>query len=350
MKVFIKTFGCQSNIADSEVIAGILSKDFEIVKDIKKADIIIVNSCGVKNKTQNKITKYIQDLPKTKKVFVGGCLPRMFDLKKLVPNVSGFFDVNSITKIKELIKDKKEIFSDKKENLILKSVIRKDKIGRINISKGCLGNCSYCSVKFVRGKLKSYKEEDIIKSIKRALKDDCKLIYLSSQDNSCYGKDIGTNLVNLLKKVVQIKGDFKVRVGMMNPQHILSFLDELVEVYKNDKILKFIHIPIESGSDKVLKEMNRGYKIKDFKKIVKKFRKIPKMNIATDIIVGFPLEKKEDFNQTLKLIRKINPEVLNISKFGPRPKTKASKLKQLKTQIIKERSRKLSKEFKKLKK
>jgi len=350
MKVFIKTFGCQSNIADSEVIARILSKDFEIVNDIKKAKVVIVNSCGVKNKTQNKITRYIQDIPKSKKIFVGGCLPKMFDLKKLVPNVSGFFDVNSITKIKELIKGKKEIFSDEKEDLILKSVIRKDKIGRINISRGCIGNCSYCSVKFARGKLKSYKEKDIIKSIKQALKEDCKLIYLSSQDNSCYGFDIGTNLVNLLKKVVQIKEDFKVRIGMMNPQHILPFLDELVEVYKNYKIIKFIHVPIESGSDKVLKDMNRGGNVKNFKKIVKKFRKIPKMNIATDIITGFPTETEKDFNQTLKLIKEINPEVLNISKFGPRPKTKAAKLKQLKTEIVKERSRKLNKEFKKLKK
>jgi len=349
-KVFIKTFGCQSNIADSEVIAGILSDDFEIVDDIKKTNIVIVNTCGVKSKTQNKIVRYIQDIPKTKKVFVGGCLPRMLDLKKLLPNVPGFFDVNSITKVKELIKGKKEIFSDKKEDLILKSVIRKDRIGRINISRGCLGNCSYCSVKFARGNLRSYGEEDIIKSIKISLKEGCELIYLSSQDNSCYGKDIGTNLVNLLKKIVQINEKFKVRVGMMNPQHILPFLDELVEVYKNDKIIKFIHIPIESGSDKILEDMNRGYKIKDLRRIVKKFRKIPKINVATDIITGFPTETEKDFNQTLNLIKEIKPEILNISKFGSRPKTKAAKMKQLKSQIIKERSKRLSEEFKKLKK
>jgi len=346
MKIYVKTFGCQSNYADSEVIKGILNKKFILVNDIKKADIVIVNSCGVKLVTQQRVISFIEKIPKNKRIYVGGCLPRMIDLKKILPKINGLFDVNSLSKIEELIFEGKEKnFSDEKENKINKPTIRCSKeTGIINIGQGCLGNCAYCSVKFARGRLKSYSINEIVKAIKKAIQEGCKKIYLSSQDNGCYGYDINTNLPELLREVVKIEGKFKVRVGMMNPMYVLDFLDELIEVYKNDKIMKFLHIPVESGSNKVLKEMKRNYVVEDFIKIIKKFRKnIPKINISTDIIVGYPTETEDDFNKTLSLIKKVKPEVLNVSKFGPRPRTEAAKLKQLDSKIIKERSLKINK-------
>jgi len=209
----------------------------------------------------------------------------------------------------------------------------KEDITIIPISEGCLGDCNYCSVKFARGKLKSYKIEDIIKQIKG------KKILLTSQDTGCYGLDINTNLVELLKQVVKVKGNFQVRVGMMNPEHVLPILKDLVEVYKDKKIFKFIHIPIQSGSNNVLKEMNRRYTVEDFIKIVKEFRKqIPEIHISTDIIVGYPTETEEDFKKTINLLEKLKLEVINLSRFAPRPKTAALKLKQLPVEEIKRRS------------
>jgi len=348
MKVFIKTFGCQANLADSEALAGILVENkFKLVDSIKKADIVIVNSCGVKNTTQNRVFSFVESIPKNKRVYIGGCLPRMINLEKYV-RFDGLFDCNSITKIVDLIKGKRSLyFSDEKENRILCKRVRKD-VGIVVIAQGCLGNCSYCSVKFARGNLKSYSINKIKKEVENFVKDGCKIIYLSSQDNGCYGLDIKTNLVNLLKEVVKVKGNYQIRVGMTNPEYVLKYLKDLVEIYKNEKIMKFLHIPVQSGSGKVLKDMNRKYKVKDFKKIIKEFRKkFPDISIATDIIVGYPTETKEDFKKTVKLLKKIKPEVLNLSKFGPRPRTKASKLKQLPSQVIKERSVKISKLYKK---
>ncbi|MBT3984665.1 tRNA (N(6)-L-threonylcarbamoyladenosine(37)-C(2))-methylthiotransferase [archaeon] len=336
MKVFVKTFGCTLNQRDSENIVGILQKNgFEIGED---ADIVIVNTCGVKSTTQNKVISYINSLDKP--VYVGGCLPRMLDLKKLTPNVKGYFDTNSIKKLVEQIKDELfENFSLEKENRLNMEIVRNSKdVAIIPISQGCLGNCTYCSVRFARGSLKSYSEEEILEEV-RSVKD-YKKIYLTSQDTGCYGNDRGTDLISLLKKVISIEGKFKVRLGMANPEHILPILKELIEVYKSDKIIKFIHIPVQSGSNKVLKEMGRKYSVEQFKKIVKAFREeIKDIHISTDIIVGFPSESDKDFQGTLDLLEDIKPEVLNVSKFAPRPKTEAANMKQLKSEVIKDRSR-----------
>lgn len=343
MKIFIKTYGCTLNKADTEIMAGVLKKaGFKLSSSISKADIVIINSCGVKLPTQNKVLSYIKRIPKTKKVIVGGCLPKMIDVKKHASNVSAVFDTNSITKIVQLIKkNKKKILSEKKEYRINKPVVRiKKNIAIIPIAQGCLGQpCSYCSVKAARGELKSYKKEDIIKQVRKAVKEGCNKIFLTAQDTGCWGKDIGKELPDLLKEVLSVKGNFKVRLGMSNPNYILEYLKDLIKLYKNPKMIKFLHIPVQSGSDKVLRSMRRKYKIKGFKKIVKEFRKgIPKMNISTDIIIGFPTETKKDFEKTIRLIKEIKPEVINISKFGPRPKTEAAKMKQLPSQEIKRRS------------
>jgi len=352
MNVFVKTFGCELNKADSEVIAGILDKaGFKIVSNIKNAKIVIVNSCGVKLPTQNKVLDYIKKIPKTKKIVVGGCLPRMIDIKKYAPNIDLIFDTNSITKIVELIKKNKSLLTEKKEDRINQPVIRiKKNIAIIPIAQGCLGEpCAYCSVKKARGDLKSYKKEDILKQVKKAVKEGCNKIRLTAQDTGCWGKDIKQKLPNLLKDVLKVEGDFEIRLGMTNPDYVLEYLDELVEIYKHPKMKKFLHIPLQSGSNKVLKDMKRKYTVQDFKKIIERFRKeIPEISIATDIILGFPTETENEFKKTLGIIKRIKPEVLNISKYGVRQNTKAAKMKQLPSQEIKKRSVELHKLYQKL--
>lgn len=350
MKVFIKTFGCELNRADSEVIAGLLDEaGFELVDSVKKADIVIVNSCGVKLPTQNKILDYIKKVPKDKKLVVGGCLPKMLNIKFYTPNVDLVFDTNSITKIVSLIRKDKSLVSEEKECRIGMPVvrIRKD-VAIIPISQGCLGSpCSYCSVKKARGDLKSYKKNDILRQVRNAVKDGCKKIRITAQDTGCWGKDFGKKLPELLKDVLKVDGDFEVRLGMSNPDYVLEYLDELIEVFKNPKMKKFLHIPVQSGSNKVLEDMERKYTVEDFKIIVASFRKeIPKICIATDIIVGFPTETVDDFNKTIELVKEIKPEVLNISKFGARPDTVAANMKQLPSQEIKRRSVMLHKLYK----
>lgn len=346
MKIFIKTYGCQANISDSEKIRGILNnKRYTITDNESSADIIIVNSCSVKNKTQSKELYYIeQKLIQGKKVFVGGCLTKTIDLKKRFSNyknLKAVFDTNSIDKICQIIKSPKDTFSDKKINKLKLPLIRINKnIAIITISEGCLNNCTYCATKQSRGILKSYEIGEIKKSLKKAVEDGCKIIYLTSQDNGCYGFDIKTDLSELLNELIKVSGDFKIRVGMINPLYLKKILFKLIESYKSPKITKFLHIPIQSGSNFVLKHMKRGYTSEDFIKIVYEFRKaFPEISISTDVIVGYPTETKNDFQKTLKLIKKTKPEIVNISKFSSRPKTKAHELKQLSSEIIKKISR-----------
>jgi MiaB/RimO family radical SAM methylthiotransferase len=128
----------------------------------------------------------------------------------------------------------------------------------------------------------------------------------------------------------------------MNPTHIKPILEKLVEVYKHPKVYRFIHIPVQSGSDRILRKMRRGYKTREFVRIVEEFRKLPNVTLSTDIIVGFPGESEEDFNKTLELVKRIKPDIVNVSKFGVRPKTEASRMKQLDNKIVKERSKKLA--------
>jgi len=197
--------------------------------------------------------------------------------------------------------------------------------------------------KFAKGKLFSYPEKEIIESIKKDLQSGGKEIWITSQDNASYGNEKNIFfLPELLKKILELKGNFKVRLGMMNPNNVLKILDELIEIYKNPKMFKFLHIPVQSGSDKVLKLMNRKYSVKDFLKIVEKFKEeIPEITISTDIIVGFPEETEKDFEDTINLIEKINPEILNRSNFSSHKQTPAGKLEKIDEKTVTERATKL---------
>jgi len=329
MKVFIKTYGCQANKNDSEIIAGeFVSCGDELVDSEAEAEVIFINSCSVKNKTQSKILHYIRQYYGKKKIVVGGCLVKTNNLLAQFPEI----EIKDTMGLKKLGVD----------------VVRRDKeIAIIQIAKGCLNNCTYCATKIAKGDLVSYSVEEIKRELERAVADGCKLIYLTSQDNGCYGFDVDENLVGLLRELVKIDGDYKIRVGMANPWYVMKYIDELIEVFKSDKIIKFLHIPIQSGSNKVLGEMGRVGCVAEFEKIVQKFRgafprsEFSDSTIATDIIVGYPTEIDEDFLLTLDLIEKIHPEVLNISVFSSRIGTEASKLKQLASEVVKGRSREL---------
>jgi len=213
----------------------------------------------------------------------------------------------------------------------------------IEISSGCLSECSFCQTKLAKGTLKSYRIGEIVRQVEDDLAANCKEIWLTSTDNGCYGLDMKTDLVDLLEKCSNIEGEYKIRVGMMNPMYVPRFLDRLIHLYQhNDKLFKFLHMPVQSGSEKILRKMKRGHTAKIFLDVVKELRKkIPEITIATDIITGFPSESERDFEETLSLIEECQPDVVNSSRFSPRPGTVASKYPRLNTKIVKERSTRL---------
>lgn len=346
-KVYIETYGCAANTSDSEIMAGILlSKGYEITLNEKDSDYIIINTCGVKKQTEDRILKRLLDLSKTnKKIIIAGCLSRIDKekIKSKLPNFYGMIDPYSVDKIDVVVEKGGEILSEKPpQKPLLPKYSFNNVIHIVQILEGCLSACSFCATRFARGRLTSFEPRVILNSIKCAIDQGYKEIWLTSQDNSCYGKDIGTNLAQLLMNVNKLKGEFWVRVGMMNPLHIKPFLDDLIEAYKGEKIFKFLHLPVQSGSNKVLKHMRRGYRVKDFAFYVKKFRKeIEDITIATDIIVGYPTESESDFKKTVLLLKRIKPDVVNLSRYTPRKNTLAAQLKQLNPSIVNERSKKI---------
>jgi MiaB-like tRNA modifying enzyme len=353
LKVYVKTYGCTLNQSDSERIKGVLNtdKDIEIVDSLDNCDIEIINSCTVKNTAEEKLYREIRNAEsKGKRVVVAGCVPQAE--KSLIGDKLKNYSIigpNNIQDVKKVIKTKGVFLENKHpiKKINIKTVSNNKFVAIIPISEGCIGSCSYCKTKQARGELSSYAEKDIVAVAEKAIKSGAKELWLTAQDTSCYGKDIKTNLAKLVKKIIKIKGDFKIRVGMGNPNSFLEIIDEYLPLFESEKMYKFFHIPVQAGSDKVLKDMNRYYKVSDFKKLIKIIRKkIKNVFIATDIIVGYPVEDEKDFQKSLNLIKWLKPEMLNISRMWLRQGTPAQvKHKHLPTKVVKERSQEMTKLF-----
>lgn len=354
MRIFIKSFGCSTNLADGEVLAGCLARAGHILVDnLVEADLVVYNTCAVKGPTENRIISCLQKVPRGKKLVVVGCLP-MINFERLcreVPfdGVAGPALGDRIVEIVEKVSRGEKVVElengDKaKPSIALPRIRMNPVIGIVPVCYGCLGSCSYCCVVFARGRLRSYSVEEIVERVKEDVSSGVKEIWITSQDVACYGMDIGTNLVELLEAICKIDGYFKVRVGMMNPNFVMGLLDDLVKVFSHEKIFKFIHLPLQSGDDQILKAMRRFYSVADFRNVVEVFRsKLPEITLATDIICGFPGESDESFEKTLAIVKEVKPDVVNISKFFPRPRTLAASMKDhVPAHVIKDRSVKLA--------
>jgi len=352
--VYVENYGCTANKFDMEIMLGQLrNAGYKISNEPAKTDIILINTCGVKKPTEDRIIQRIRRLSKLNKpLIICGCLPRINPeaIWKAAPNFAAMLDPRSVDQIVDAVRsaqkgEKNKIFFSKIPPPKLKQpIFRLSKVIEIiAISEGCLGDCAYCCVRFARGKLYSFPPEEILEKIKSAVSQGIKEIWLTSQDSGAYGIDINTNLANLLNECSKISGKFMIRVGMMNPNHVLRILPELIESFKNRKVFNFLHLPVQSGDNEILKKMNRRYTVEEFKTVVEAFRKeIPDLTLSTDIICGFPSEGSEAFENTMKLVEEIKPDVINISRFFPRPKTPAERMKQLDVKLIKSRSRRLS--------
>ncbi|MEM2930620.1 MAG: tRNA (N(6)-L-threonylcarbamoyladenosine(37)-C(2))-methylthiotransferase [Thermoproteota archaeon] len=350
-RIFLLNYGCAVNRAEGEAMAGVLaSRGFTLVDSEDKADLVLVNTCGVKTPTENKILHRLGTIGPDKRIVVAGCLPKIIGVDRILEagNVKGVLGPAAgedvIKAVETVLNGGRYIRLDgvgfnnllpcKRENPVVRKIV---------VAQGCVGACSYCATRFARGRLRSYSVEEIVSAIRRSVEEGVREVWLSSQDNSVYGMDNGRSIVELLEKIADVEGLFLVRIGMMNPRGVLKHLDGIVETLRNKRFFKFIHIPLQSGSNRVLEDMNRGYSVEDFTRIILRLRReIPRISVETDVIVGYPTESREDFERTFKVIRAVEPDFLNISKFYSRPGTPASRLLQLPTDIVAERSRLLS--------
>lgn len=344
-KYYLETFGCKLNYTDSQRIKNELDKEFKLTS-LKEADFVVLNTCGVVDKTERKIFKLADDLRKKGKIVImTGCLPLISD--KCLNHADKVIGTQSINKINETIKGiKKSCFKEFKKKCCFCEIKETSSV-IIPIAEGCVGNCTYCAARIARKQLKSFEIKDIVLNVKKAIDLGFKEIQLTSQDLSVYGLDKNKLLLpELLKELIKIKGEFKIKLGMMNPGITKKILKPLLKIYESDKLYKFIHTPLQSGDNKLLSKMKRNYKAEDFVLIAKEFRKKFKDGIiATDVIVGHPLENEKAFNNTIKIIKKTKPDIVHTFKLSKRKGTPDYNLKDLPDRIKKDRSRELTKVF-----
>lgn len=337
MRVHLESYGCSTNLADGEVLAGCLGQaGYELTDSVHDADVLIYNCCSVKGPTENRMIDLIKRAPKNKKIVVAGCLPltnytRLQESARFDAVIGPAAGTRIVDVVNRVVEGEKIVAITNalhtKPLLNLPRLRQNSIVSIIPISYGCLGACAYCCVVFARGRLRSYPIKDIVQKVESDLASGLKEFWLTSQDVGCYGRDLDTNLVELLNAVCAIPGNFRVRVGMMIPNLVLDMLPKLIEAFNNDKVYKFLHLPVQSGDDGVLRSMNRCYTVGEFRTIVKDFRTVfPEITFATDVICGFPGESIEAFENTLRLIDDIRPDIVNVSKFFARPRTEAASI------------------------
>jgi len=348
-KIFVEAYGCSASFSDSEMISGlIVNGGHTIVDNSSESDLNVVVTCSVKDATANKMIHRIKSL-KTKPLVVAGCLPKAekSTVEKFSENAS-MLGPNSLGKTLQVIdstlKGTKQIALEDSDlsKVGLPKVRLNPVVGIVEIASGCMSECTFCQTKLSKGDLTSYRIGDIVRQVQTEINDGCKEVWLTSTDNGCYGFDINTDLPTLIDTVVDIPQEFKIRVGMMNPMYLARIKNSLIKSFDSDKVFKFLHIPVQSGSNKVLNEMKRGHTVETFREIVKKVQgRFPKFTISTDIIVGFPSETKEDFKKTKELLKETRPDVVNLSKYSPRPGTESSEWHQIDSLEVKKRSKEI---------
>ncbi|KAL1564817.1 tRNA (N(6)-L-threonylcarbamoyladenosine(37)-C(2))-methylthiotransferase [Salvia divinorum] len=354
--IYLKTFGCSHNQSDSEYMAGQLSAfGYNLSDNQDEADLWLINTCTVKAPSQSAMETLITKCRDAQKpLVVAGCVPQgSRDLKEL-EGVS-IVGVQQIDRVVEVVEEtlkgyEVRLLTRKTLPALDLPKVRKNKFVEIlPINVGCLGACTYCKTKHARGHLGSYTVDSLVRRVRAVVADGVKEIWLSSEDTGAYGRDIGANLPILLNALVAelpSDGSTMLRIGMTNPPYILEHLKEIAEVLRRPCVYSFLHVPVQSGSDAILSTMNREYTVGEFRKVVDTLIElVPGMQIATDIICGFPGETDEDFEETVNLIKEYKLPQVHISQFYPRPGTPAARMKKIPSNIVKRRSRELTTVF-----
>ncbi len=346
-RVSVEVYGCSANQADAEIASGLLVKaGHTLVEDADAADVSVILTCIVKTPTEVKIVRRLEEL-RGRRVVVAGCMPKALRglVEETIPSASmvGPDDVARIPEaVDEAAAGGRVVYLEgtSPDRTCLPRERRSKLIHIAPIAAGCLGNCSYCIVKVARGRLFSFPPEGVVGDAEAAVASGCREIWVTAEDTAAYdSRDV--KLPELIDRLCAVDGKFMVRVGMMTPNSALPIFDDLVSTFKNPKAYRFIHAPVQSGSNAVLASMRRKYTIEQFKELIMRFREeIPDVGVATDIICGFPGETEEQFSESLRFVEWLRPDMLNISRFWPRPGTEAAAMvNQFPSRVTKDRSR-----------
>ena len=342
MKIYFESYGCTLEKSESSLYLNklLMDKNNTLVSDPNKADLSIIGTCVVIKHTEDKMIRRIADLSsKSKRVKVLGCLSTVNGNTLEGENI-------------EVIKphEFRDFYRGSLDDIEINSGV----YDGIPINQGCTGSCNFCISHIARGKLLSRPPEKIVRQIEMELDRGIQEIRISSLDTAAYGKDLGIDLADLINSIVSINRKFKLRVGMMEPRNTHDILEKLIKSYQNDKVFKFLHLPVQSADNNVLSAMNREYTIEEASRVFNEFKKsFPDMVLSTDIILGYYKDSEESFERTYKFIQDLKPDIINITRFSPRPYTKdfdkqplnSNTLKSWSNQLIKLHEDIISKKF-----
>ncbi len=344
MKVCVEVYGCALNRSDAMYAIELMrNSDIEVVNDLSECDTVIVFTCIVRRDSEIKSLRRIRELClQGKRVIVAGCMASALPAEALkacstasLVTPSGLIDIVEVVRGVKRVADRSERVFDRVPTLVegVKATIA--------VADGCLDECSFCIVKRARPYLKSAPMDRVVEAVKEALRRGAIEIEITAQDLAVYGCDLygKPSLPQLLERILEVEGDFRIRLGQMNPRHLHVFLDEIIEILKDPRVYKHLHIPIQSGSDRILLLMNRKHSVELFESLVRELKaKVEGIHIATDIIVGFPEETELDFLQSVKLIVDLDIDRVHIARYSLRPLTPAASMKQVSEPVKKVRS------------
>ena len=334
MKVGICSLGCKVNIYESEVATDLLKKGgYEIVPFEDKADIYIINTCSVTNESDKKSRKMINRAKKNNSeaiIVVMGCYSQVSSDDIEADIILGNKDKSKIVEIlNDFIRDresKKIIYDLSSVEFEKMEISHFDNHTRafVKIQDGCNAFCSYCIIPYTRGRVRSKNKEDVIEEVSRLVKDGYKEIVLTGIHTGRYGMDINSSLYELLCELVKIPNIYRIRLSSIEINEVTP---EIIDLYKNNKIMaRHLHVPLQSGSNKILKLMNRRYNKEEFMKMIDKLREIEDISLTTDLIVGFPNETDDDFEETMDTLKKIHFTKIHTFPYSRRRGTVADKM------------------------
>jgi MiaB-like tRNA modifying enzyme len=322
-RVYIETYGCRYNFGDTANLVEVLKRyGSTCVATPKEADAVVINTCTVVGPTERRMLRRLAAL-REKPLFVTGCMP-------LVQREAIFAVCSPVIISPDAIRE------------AYRSVqtVAPENVGIVQIAQGCLGRCTYCITRRARGPLTSFPAEEIREKVRAFIEAGAYEIQLTAQDASAWGRDTGHSLPDLLSDLCTIPGNYRIRVGMMNPSTVSNILDELVNACASDRIFRFVHLPVQSGSDRILQRMGRDYTVREFEEMVSAFRRrYPDISVATDFIVGFPGETSDDFSRSLALVGRLKPAKVNVTRYSSRPFTGPFDEKDFPDSVKKDRSR-----------
>ena len=350
MRVYVESFGCSQNQGEGAGIArDLASHGHELAPGPSDADVAVLVTCGVIGPTESRMVRRWQALSeRTPRVVVTGCLvPLRTNLMVGAGRErTTFVPIREQSGLPALLDSWSDDRSVPSPVLPVLSASPAASVSEeVVIAQGCTSGCTYCFSRLARGRLSSVSTGVVLSRVRAAVARGIREVRLTGLDTAAWGQDLPgpERLPDLLRSVSELPGEFRVRVGMMSPQSLEPLRSDYFEALAGSRAYRFLHLPLQSGSDRVLEAMHRGYSSDLFLRQVAAAREhVPELHLATDVIVGFPGETEEDFEATAKILEAVGPETVNVTRFSARPGTPAARLAPLPPRVAKRRSRVLA--------